>query len=304
MSIALIIGVLLIAGVVTPVIANVSDDSGSGSGETFTNEGPSYLSATTPSTSVTFYPVSNYQYSTQPDSVADRPVYDAPLYILATDYAYTILVSTRSGSWYFDVSSSDDSVWSGYADMITLSGTTLIFTPRGGGTEVTQNDIIYYSTETGDYACVLDMSPDLPENKTFFANNDTPVYCFGRYASDAFSSSPASFVINGTVGSNTLTVTGAEADSDSADITITDNQISSISFSIESVNILLDPASIDGSAVDDNLWSFCLVLPVEVSGSGSGSGIPQTLSTTLSVIPLVLTVGLVLGAVTYLRMKN
>lgn len=40
------------------------------------------------------------------------------------------------------------------------------------------------------------------------------------------------------------------------------------------------------------------------SGGGSGGGASTTLTTILSVIPLVLTVGLVLGAVAFLRMKN
>ena len=302
MSIALIIGVLLIAGVVTPVIADVSSNGdGEGSGETYTNEGHGFLSATNQSTLVTFYPVSADKYSTQPDSVADRPVYDAPLYILAKDNTYLIRVlEEQGGPSYFQVFSLDDDADATLSDTLTISGTTLTMIPRGGSTTVTMSNIMYYPTETGAYTYVVfkDMG-QTPEYGTFFALENTPVYCFGVYGLSSPSPGMAMFMINGTPQTNTVTVFGADTHSDSAEITLTDNQITDISFSIATADVSLDPASLD----DENLGMFYMVLPVDVGGSG-GSGMSSTLTTILSVIPLILTVGLVIGAIGFLRMKN
>lgn len=61
----------------------------------------------------------------------------------------------------------------------------------------------------------------------------------------------------------------------------------------------------DGSGFDS--YDYAIV-PYRVStiddGSGGGSGLSPTLKTVLSVIPLVTVVGIVLGTVGYLRMKN
>lgn len=302
MAVTLVIGVLLISGVVTPVIADVSSNGdGEGSGETYTNEGHGFLSKTNQSTSVTFYPVSNNKYSTQPDSVADRPVYDAPFYILAKNDVNTVRVlEEQEGPSYFQVFSLDDDADAILSDTLTISGTTLTMTSRTDSTTITKSDIMYYPSETGNYTYVTvkEMS-GTPTYGTYFALNNTPLYCFGLYASKSFSHTMATFAINGTSGSNTVTVYGADTHSDSAEFTLTDNQISGISFSIATVDISINPASLD----DENLGMFYMVLPVEVGESG-GSGMSPTLTTILSVIPLILTVGLVIGAVGFLRMKN
>lgn len=302
MAVTLVIGVLLISGVVAPVIADVSSNGGGeGSGETYTNEGHGYLSATTQSTSVTFYPVSADKYSTQPDSVADRPVYDAPVYILAKDDAFIVRVlEEQGGPSYFQVFSLDDNADAILSDTLTISGTTLTMIPRDGSTTVTKSDIMYYPTETGNYTYVTvkDMN-GTPTYGTYFALNNTPLYCFGLYASKSFSQAMATFAISGTSGSNTVTVYGEDTHSDSAEITLTDDQITGISFSIATVDISINPASLD----DESLGMFYMVLPVEVGGSG-GSGMSSTLTTILSVIPLILTVGLVIGAIGFLRMRN
>lgn len=298
MAVTLVIGVLLIAGVVTPVIADVSSNGdGEGPGETYTNEGHGFLSKTNQSTSVTYYPVSANKYSTQPDSVADRPVYDAPLYILATDNTYLIRVlEEQGGPSYFQVFSLDYDADAILSDTLTLSGTTLTMVSRADSTTVTKNNIMYYPTETGAYTYVTFKNMgQTPEYGTFFALENTPVYCFGLLSSSGM----ASFTINGTSQTNTVTVFGADTYSDSAEITLTDNQITDISFTIVTTDISINPGSLD----DETIGMFYMVLPVEVGGSG-GSGMSSTLTTVLSVIPLILTVGLVIGAIGFLRMKN
>ena len=303
MAVTLVIGVLLIAGVVTPVIADVSSNGdGEGSGETYTNEGQGFLSKTNQSTSVTFYPVSVDKYSTQPDSVTDRPVYDAPFYILAKNDVFRVMVAEeQEGPSYFMVFPSSESLAPPiFSDTLTISGTTLTMISRGDGTTVTESNIMYYPTETGAYTYVTSkLGANTPEYGTYFALENTPVYCFGTYTLPSPSTGMAFFMIDGTPQTNTMTVYGADTHSDSAEITLTDNQVTDISFSIATADISLDPASLD----DGNIRMFYMVLPVEVGGSG-GSGMSSTLTTILSVIPLVLTVGLVLGAVAFIRMKN
>lgn len=302
MAVTLVVGIVLITGVVAPVIGNVSSSGGGdNSGESFTNEGHGFLSATDQSTSVTFYPVSANKYSTDPDSVADRPLYDAPLFILANEDTYRIMVLEEvGGPSYFQVFSMDQGT-PVTADMLTLSGTTLTFTPRGESTAVTKSNIIYYSSETGNYTYVTEkfLGDAPPTYGTYFALNNTPLYCFGLYPSQSFSQGAATFVISGTPATNTVTVYGADTHSDSAEITITDDQITDISFSIATIDISLNPGSLD-----ENLFMFYMVLPVEVGGSDGGSDVPEYLSSLLSVIPLLMIVGLILGVVAFLRMKN
>lgn len=299
MAVTLVVGIVLIAGVVVPVISDVSSNGGDDdSGESFTNEGTGFLTKTDQSTSVTYYPVSNNKYSTQPDSVADRPVYDAPLYILATDNTYMIRVlEEQGGPSYFQVFSLDHDAGAILSDMLTLSGTTLTFTPRGESTAVTKSNIMYYPTETGAYTFVTfkDMG-QTPEYGTYYALENTPVYCFGLLSSSGM----ASFTINGTSQTNTVTVFGADTYSDSAEITLTDNQITDISFTIVTTDISIDPGSLDG----ETIGMFYMVLPVEVGGSSGGSDVPEYLSSLLSVIPLLMIVGLILGVLAFLRMKN
>ena len=57
---------------------------------------------------------------------------------------------------------------------------------------------------------------------------------------------------------------------------------------------------------DKTVNAMVIVAPIEITaGSGSGgSGLSPTLTTILSVIPLILTVGLVIGAIGYLRFRE
>lgn len=302
MAVTLVVGIVLITGVVAPVIGNVSSNGGDGdSGESFTNEGHGFLTATDQSTSVTYYPVSANKYSTQPDSVADRPVYDAPVYILAENDAFTVRVlEEQGGPSYFQVFSLDMSADAIFSDTLTISGTTLTMVSREDSTTVTKSNIMYYPTETGAYTFVTSkLGAEILEYGTYFALENTPVYCFGACASQSLPTGVAEFMISGTSESNTLTVYEAEAGSNSAEITITDNQITDISFTIGTVDLSLDPGSLD-----ENVITFYMVLPVEVGGSGGGSDVPEYISSMLSVIPLLMVVGLILGVLAFLRMKN
>lgn len=285
------------------MIGNVSSSGGDdNSGESFTNEGNGFLSVANQSTSVTYYPVSADKYSTEPDSVADRPVYDAPVYILAEDGAYMFRVlEEQGGPSYFQVFSLGDNADAILSDTLTISGTTLTMVSRGDSTTVTKSNIMYYPTETGAYTYVTfkDMG-QTPEYGTYFALENTPVYCFGAYGLSSPSPGVAIFMINGTPQTNTMTVYGLDTHSYSAEFTLTDNQITDISFSIATTDISLNPGSLD----DENIGMFYMVLPVEVGGSGGGSDVPEYLSSLLSVIPLLMIVGLILGVLAFLRMKN
>lgn len=305
MAVTLVVGIVLIAGVVVPVISDVSSNGGDGdSGESFTNEGHGFLSATTQSTSVTYYPVSSEKYSTEPASVADRPVYDTPIFILAKNDAFRItVVEEQEGPSHFMVFSLDFDADPVMSDTLTISGTTLTLIPTDGSSTVTKSNIMYYSvpTETGVYTLVTSkLGRGTPEYGTHFALENTPVYCFGQYTLPSPSTGMAGFMIDGTPQTNTMTVYGTDTHSDSAEITMTDNQITDISFTIATADISINPASLD----DENLLMFYMVLPVEVGGSDGGSDVPEYLSSLLSVIPLLMIVGLILGVVAFLRMKN
>ena len=301
MSIALIIGVVLIAGVVAPVIADVSDDSGSGSGETYINTGDTKYTFTDATTRLSIYPYvggsNEGGYSFEPESVADRTGY------LGEAMFYT--EDGRNGEIYTEdspvilciyINGGDE--W--YADQVDIVGTNLTFTPNGETTAVTI-PISMIENPNGN-AVVVALLGDGYLGETFYANANSRVICAVSVRTG--SSSGCDILISGTVGNNTATLVDGSPDitsvGQSAVFTIEDNQITGITVTVNGneydVSIALPDDSSQTALVE-------MILPVDVT-DGSGSGISGTLATILSVIPLILTVGLVIGAIGFLRMKN
>ena len=302
MTVGLIVGVLLIAGVVAPVIANVSDDSGSGSGETYTNTGDMKYTLTDATTRLSIYPYvggsNEGGYSFEPESVTDRTGYLGEAMFYTEDGRYGAIYTEDSPVTLciYIANSSDE--W--YADQVDIVGTNLTFTPNGETTAVTI-PISLIENPNGN-AVVVAFANDNYLGETFYANANSRVFCAVSVMTGP--TSGCDIVISGTVGNNTATLVDGSPDitsvGQSAVFTIEDNQITGITVTVNGTEYDVPIALPDNSS--QTLLAE-MILSVEVT-DGSGSGISGTLSTILSVIPLVLTVGLVLGAVTYLRMKN
>lgn len=301
MAVGLIVGVLLISGVVAPVIANVSSDDGDSSSSdpvTYTNSaGDAYYSIAGSSSSMTYYPVELGKWSLESSSVADREVYDSRLIFIGegvTVGANPVLISNIPT---FRVSHGEES----YSAMsVSLNGTTLSFLDTNSNQTVSIPNIVYYADPNGDYVDTRDhYSASLT---SAYATSESRIV----YAIELSTYPDYLITIFGTVGNNEVSIEKYDGESvidsisDSAVFTIVDGELSTFALTINGSEYVYDVNLNE----DDGFIDICL-LPVTVTeGSGGGSGLSPTLKTMLSVIPLILTVGLVIGAIGFLRMKN
>lgn len=299
MVVGLVVGVLLIAGVVTPVIANVSDDSGSGSGEMYTNTGTEKFTYATNSTSISYYCSDEFdKYYIEPETVTDRTLFDGPIYVISEQYGAIFIVNEQlvgQSTMVLDFSINTPSVLTGYtATQIDISGKTMTLTDLDSNQTVTISDIIGYSDPNGSSVSVTNQP---------YAFENTPILCdIVVYESPATTfvtiygtvSNPTVVAYTQTMDSYTYEYETESVSNATATITLTENQITAIEFSLDGTSYTTEDAGVQTEFV---------VLPIEVR-EGSGGGISGTLATILSVIPLVLTVGLVIGAISYLRFKE
>lgn len=292
--IGLIVGVLLIAGVVAPVIANVSSDNGGG-GETVTYRNDS-------GTSDNYYITldENSSYTVEVGDV--NPEYNWPDLNVTDLNTGTVHYLSETSSAIYGSNLDDISVVGRggaylfiYGEQsgtsVTVSGTSVTF--QGEETAVMQDALLLSYDESGSYVLsYTDEWYNMP-----YLNEDSIVYMYVGTYDEPYGTHD--IVIKGSSKANTVVIDDVE--SDSAEFIMEDNRLVGVTV------ILNDqPTDIRFDEQYDYMGNLEIFAPVEVTiGSGSGSsGLSPTLSTLLSVIPLVLTVGLVIGAIGFLRMKN
>lgn len=269
------------------------------SGGTFTNLGDIRCSVAGNSTSMTYYAVYSNQWSLEPSSVSDREIYQGGLVFTAGDKIYSARVDAFiEGPTEFSIYNGETG-WG--TDVIRLNGTTLSFTDSDTHQTVSIQNVHFYTDPNGgDYVETIEEQ----RSPTFYATSSSQI--FYSVVLDDYND----YIINiyGTVGNNSVSVVrgydgGADIDSisDSAVFTLENGQLSTVTLTINGTEQTFDANYMEG----DNGYVYACVLPVTVTeGSGGGSGLSPTLATILSVIPLILTVGLVIGAIGYLRFKE
>ena len=154
MVVGLIVGVMLIAGVVTPVIANVSENSGSS--ETYTNIGSMTYSFANENTDIHIYPVAEDKVSFQPESVTDRTVYDLTFEWVdgksfVVFFRDTYISGESVDASYIsckDVNGVPSLIWeenydSPYSEIV-IDGTTFICKSDGAEDYISENDVACY----------------------------------------------------------------------------------------------------------------------------------------------------------------
>lgn len=282
-------------------------DSGS-SGETYTNEGTVYYKAPTESTSFTYHYASRNAYYLEEDG--EWYTIDSGLHVFSQSKGE---IGIFASSGFFSVRI-PEVAHQLHPTAIDVNGSTMSFTNPDDDQTYEVSDIVLYQYPTGEYVDVL---ADNPANPTFYASQSSYIACYWS----AGGWEDATFL--GT--QNNISVISTWYDEANSTIVINDVIIPPISY-VSSDNQLKyivatyndDPPVSLAHIIDPNFdveeipedmelgseISIC-ILPVEVTVGGSGSGgLSPTLTTILSVIPLVLTVGLVLGAVAFIRMKN
>ena len=282
---------------IVPVEVTVSGSSGP---VTYTNSGDVHYSIADGSSSITYYAVTSDKWSLEPSSVADREIYEGTIFFTVDG----VLWEARAIAFIeqdpaFILTNKDD----GYmATSMTINGTTLSFLDTDSNTHVTLQNVGFYADPNGDY---VDTSDEEGRPASLYATSKSPILYYA-WLEDY---SDYSIIIMGTVESNTVSVhkdydEGSpviETIGGSAIFTIGEGQLSTVTVKINGSDYTFD-ANI--SQNDGGVMACILPVTVSEGGSGGGSGIPSTLATVLTVIPLVMTVGLVIGAIGYMRMKN
>ena len=318
MAVGLIVGVLLISGVVAPVIASVSD---SGQSEiTYSNVGENtfyYSQKTEEGKTATMYVYDAMDYMVCDTDPSDgEPAHVWEFYdIIGETFTVTIQSYDQGGlvetGFVVRDNTGAHSVNNAY-NMLTISGDSI--TLSGSGGTDTLSGTRFYSWYEGEYIWyfpldygnnadyedeeeyIMAVSPYLTESSDFVAI----IPGIGTYFPEArITGTPQENIVclydptNLNVERYILTT---------ADITLGDNKLVSITYHVSSEEYNIDEDF--NMSYYDVLTQSSFIVPSEIVVEGTGSGGSSVITTLLSVIPLLLTVSLVIGAIGYLRMKN
>lgn len=282
---------------IVPVEVTVSGSSGP---VTYTNSGDVHYSIADGSSSITYYAETSDKWSLEPPSVPDREIYEGTIFFTVDG----VLWQARAMAFIeqdpaFILTNKDG----GYtATSMTISGTTLSFLDKDSNTRVTLQNVGFYADPNGDYVDTSDIEEQKPAS--LYATSKSPILYYA-WLEDY---NDYSITIMGTVESNTVSVhkdydegsPAIETIGGPAIFTIEDGQLSTVTVKINGSDY-----TFDANISENDGGVMACILPVTVSEGGSGgSGLSPTLKTMLSVIPLILTVGLVIGAIGYLRFKE
>ena len=258
LAVGLVVGVILIAGVVAPVIANVSSDS-EDTPKTYTNEGTYRFTFTNEDTDYSIYSTGDGQISMQPSSVADRVLYDYPEIVVITedlDYYNCMFVSNEGLP--------NDTV-------LSFNGSALS-SPDQGDYEY---PVLLATNPIGDYVNVVTWSRDSSDNVIFTLHTphafaDTKFLMVISWWGDGGSQDA---IFYGDSQSNTLVYGDTTS---SATVSIVDDVLSSFSFDIDGKQYTVPFAvSYDpnvGIPVDDLYFSLdYIILPVSVTGNSNNN---------------------------------
>lgn len=288
LAVGLIVAVVLVSGLMVPVISSLGEGGGAGEVSTHTNSGNAYYSAASSSSNISLYPVSSSSISASQSGT--DPWETAPM------------------PWGGIVAFGED--WFAYSDENSMyvqslyGGTTNgnyahiegnVFTLSGGKGDAPFEGLLLYSSPSGDYVNPVGQ---------MYTSDSTALYALGSLVyiepPDRYSNG---FVLTiGSVSENQAIVQDSQT-SDTvesvATFTVADNSIESMSVQVSGNNVTFTSSS--------ETSYLSLVVPVTVEGSGSdsdGSGLSPTLSTLLSVIPLITVIGIIIGVIGYLRFKE
>lgn len=325
MAVGLIVGVLLISGVVAPVIANVSSNGdGGGSGVETDITGFDRYAKVTDSTDVTIYPYFDKDAHQYGYSYTDPSEPDAQIHMLHGREGWVV-----GDGWMMYLSAMSDASgmiafwglsWEGadyFIYELHLTGNSTVATGNIAytSTQVTLDlpASLYYPSPDGQFVSPVSVDRDAGQYTylPFYANSNSEVFCEITCEDD--SDTYWYMYAVGTISDNTAWIDSGDVESFS----------DSVAFTIEDGIVTGATVTVDGSTYDVTLpseweedgenstipagYGSIYLLPVSVyegGGSDGGSGLSPTLTTILSVIPLILTVGLVIGAIGYLRFKE
>ena len=330
LTVGLIIAVVLVAGLMVPVISGLS---GGDIRPEYTNSGAVYYKpiGTDNYTLYLEYGQDDYDLATVSISInGGSPRFLGPEWISENNFTamfYPLLTFTQNGKMgvegilfngdfgnmdtqYFTMcggagylrmieGEENPDYYYLFADGYSLSNRTI---------QITNGTVTYDFTDSIDAEYDLILSDSEAGATSVWATDNAKVYsddptiffgCVGYPATETDPELGDTVVIDLSLLSLGFDITGADNDvriygenSDSAVLEFDSSESEGL--------YTYSGATINGEDVDGGV-----IVPISVGGSsGGGSGLSPTLKTVLSVIPLVTVVGIVLGTVGYLRMKE
>lgn len=166
MSIALIIGVVLIAGVVAPVIADVSSDNGGSATTTLRNDSGDtnyYFKPVTQDTSIRLVSGSSPNTICAYVGESSEPTQEWPAHLVLAGDTWTV---TTSNDGHFWMSNTNGNGYTVYSVDVNESEVTL----NDGDGWVYPENVRYYSWYEGDYVVSMSLRQPLPQA----VRNDPP----------------------------------------------------------------------------------------------------------------------------------
>lgn len=301
MIVSLAISVVLIAGLMVPVISSLGS-GGSDEGAQYTNTGEIYFASGNQSLTLTAENADTFTVTATKDgneiikeqfsgSMFMIPsMYPAHIlawgndWILAYDLSYSSLMGTKVWDITLVVMSSD---------MEKLGLTQKINVPANESRvfeiESANGTLIIHRGENADELggfngmrssegdSVLAATPYVMSDTVFAGINTDQVN--GLTVFGTIESATTAMMLGGDVEFTTTAVDGAYR---------------------------IDSAIVTGASdMDESVPLDHYIVPVQIGGgSGSGPSVPPTLMSLISVIPLITVIGIIIGAVGYLRMKD
>lgn len=295
MIIGLAVAVILVAGMMIPVISSLGNNSGSG--ETYTNTGDIYFAsgnhtlsvtaentgteiAVTVTTDGTTVNEERFTGASIPRTYPSHALAWGDDWVLVYDFTYADLFG--SSTWTFGlrmVSSDPDKMMQYQNTTIPSNGTvgcelesangTLTISYRGDDTSMTG----FKGMKAAQGDSVIATAPYVMSDTAFIGFN-----------TEDFNG----FTVFGTIDSVTPMVEG--------DATVTTTP--------EGSAYLIDSITVTGvEGVEDDIPITQYIVPVQIGG-GTDSGVSDTLMSVISIIPLITVVGIVIGAIGFIRMKD
>lgn len=336
LAVGLIVGVLLITGVVAPVIANVSsDDGGSGSDtDSGDNSEKDFYKKASANDSLTLWAWydndgpddadNTYICDGNPEGADPVTKWESSLpCLIGEDWYMELGASGSVGNFgaYFTVRYSveydfgqDDEEEGQYVE---INGTDVTIYNIYTNESATYHNLLYYSYPEGDFVSCISYDEEEDEDiiiQPYLDSTSDIAIPISLFVTD---NGMCDLMIYGTPADNSVKLVKEYNDVNissygpAADISIQNGKLTGISIVVDDVTYTVDVITYmtgpDQDVILRNLIVPCVTdagSNIDGGGSGGSSGLSPTLTTILSVIPLVLTVGLVIGAIGFLRMKN
>ena len=306
MAIGLVVAVVLVSGLMVPVIGSVTGSEEDGEVREYRNdvgESNFYFTKLTSDSSyslTTAYSNSSPQLiinGGEPISLEYVKVLFGEYWVIDLDQSSVRIDGERTYYGSLDVSGMG-SQSNGHFTEAQITGNSVHLYNQYTEQSLDLDGALFLQQSAGEY--VISLDEDWYATPPYLSRSD-----FGRYMG-YFDNDDVSFkfVIDGDARSNTVyySVLNSHEMSilpDPARFVIEDDILKEIIITYNGTE-----HHVVYAAESDESYFDYMIVPTEVRIGGEGSGLSPTLTTLLSVIPLITVVGIIIGAIGFLRMKN